>query len=65
MEGFCDICGNDIEVTMCCSGHDCGCMGMPTEPPVCSKECFDKYVEKYSKLKDDARTNKGTKATGN
>ena len=24
---------------MCCSGIDCGCMGMPTEPPYCIK-CF-------------------------
>ncbi len=24
----------------CCSGHECGCLGMPIEPPVCSEECF-------------------------
>ena len=20
---------------MCCSGHECGCQGLPTEPPLC------------------------------
>ncbi len=25
---------------MCCSGRDCGCMGMPTEPVICSPGCY-------------------------
>jgi len=33
-------CENEIaEPIMCCSGHECGCMGLPIEPPVCSTEC--------------------------
>lgn len=24
---------------MCCSGIECSCMGLPTEPPLCSVEC--------------------------
>jgi len=40
----CLICNRpvpDYEPEMCCSGSDCGCMGMPTEPCVCSRECWD------------------------
>ena len=40
-KGFCEICSYEIEVNMCCSGHECGCMGLPTEPPVCSEKCYD------------------------
>lgn len=25
------------KVPTCCSGRDCGCMGMPIEPPICDK----------------------------
>lgn len=32
----------DYDPKMCCDGFECGCMGQPTEPPVCSKECYDK-----------------------
>ena len=37
----CEICDKEIEVFICCSGYGCGCMGQPTEPPVCSNYCFD------------------------
>lgn len=30
------------EPKICCSGKDCGCMGMPTEPIVCSAHCYYK-----------------------
>ena len=34
-------CDNQIpEPEMCCNGYECGCMGQPIEPPVCSLECF-------------------------
>ena len=46
MKANCDICGTEIDVQMCCSGYMCGCQGMPTEPPVCSSECYDKYMNK-------------------
>ena len=38
----CLICGKpvlDYEPQMCCSGRECGCMGQPVEPCVCSIEC--------------------------
>jgi hypothetical protein len=44
----CIICNKpmpDYDPKYCCSSYDCGCMGMPTEPPVCSNECFDKLME--------------------
>lgn len=41
----CIVCGERFmgpEPVMCCNGRDCGCMGIPTEPIVCSKECYEK-----------------------
>ncbi len=35
------------EPARCCSGRDCGCMGQPIDPVVCSKECYDKVINKY------------------
>ena len=35
------------EPKMCCSGRDCGCMGLPIEPIICSKECYDKVLNRY------------------
>ena len=47
MKGKCVICGTEIEIRMCCSGIDCNCMGLPIDPPVCSKECEDEYFKQY------------------
>lgn len=41
----CIICGESFrgeEPKMCCSGRECGCMGLPIDPVVCSKECYEK-----------------------
>lgn len=46
MKSSCSICDVEIEVQMCCSGHQCGCMGMPVDPPVCSEKCYDAYMNK-------------------
>ena len=27
----------------CCSGRECGCMGLPIEPPLCDK-CWEKVT---------------------
>lgn len=35
----------EIEVRMCCNSSDCGCMGLPIDPPICSNECYDKLLE--------------------
>lgn len=47
MKGNCQICEAEIEVQMCCSGRDCGCLGLPVDPPVCDNpECWAKFKEK-------------------
>lgn len=52
VKAYCDICNIEIEVTMCCNGHQCGCMGLPVEPPICSEKCYDIFMsEKYQKEK--------------
>jgi len=49
MEGNCIVCGTEIEVRMCCSGRDCGCMGQPVEPPICSEKCYDELMNNRDK----------------
>lgn len=47
VELTCMVCGSKFmgpEPKMCCNGRDCGCMGLPTEPIVCSKECYEKGI---------------------
>lgn len=47
VELTCMVCGEKFmgpEPKMCCSGRDCGCMGLPVEPIVCSKECYEKGI---------------------
>jgi len=41
----CEMCGKRIpfEPQYCCSGIECGCMGMPVEPCICSKECWASF----------------------
>lgn len=51
MKSTCVICENEIDVQMCCNGIDCGCLGQPVEPPVCSEECYNKYMEHRVKVK--------------
>lgn len=57
MKGNCDICGAEIEIKMCCSGMQCGCMGLPIEPPVCSSlNCEAAYARKIRKYTQWANT---------
>jgi len=49
MKGNCEVCGKEIEIKLCCSGRDCGCMGLPTEAPVCSDECYTEFNRRYGK----------------
>jgi hypothetical protein len=51
MKSNCAVCETEIEVQMCCSGHECCCMGMPIDPPVCSNDCYDKYMGYRKKVK--------------
>ena len=42
--GSCVVCDkwvDDYDPKLCCSGFECGCMGQPTEPCVCSNGCWD------------------------
>jgi len=46
----CEKIVGDWEPNMCCSGRDCGCLGLPTNPPICdSDECYEKFMNKYKK----------------
>ena len=31
------------ELKGCCSGKDCGCLGLPINPPICSRTCWEEY----------------------
>jgi hypothetical protein len=47
VELSCMVCGTKFmgpEPQMCCSGRDCACMGLPVDPIVCSKECYEKGI---------------------
>lgn len=50
MKGYCLICEAEIEVQMCCSGRDCGCMGQPIDPPICSDKCYGIWEAKMKKI---------------
>lgn len=50
-KGNCEICEKEIDIRMCCSGRECGCMGQPIEPPVCSSECYDKFMKKIKETR--------------
>jgi hypothetical protein len=58
MKYDCIECGkplpDDYEPAMCCSGFDCGCMGQPTNPPICSAECWDKLMNRNRTSQTDA-----------
>ena len=44
----CYVCGKpvpDYEPQWCCNGSQCGCRGLPVEPPFCSGECEKKAME--------------------
>jgi len=47
--------GDEYDPQPCCSGHMCGCRGLPTNPPFCSPECMDNYgkVEKRETLSNN------------
>ncbi len=45
---YCWNCGK-VEIPepqTCCSGRECGCMGLPIDPPFCSKKCQEEYYTK-------------------
>lgn len=40
---------------MCCSGHECGCMGQPTNPCVCSKKCSNALLDNIGMEMEERR----------
>lgn len=49
---FCWCCKKkmpDWKPQYCCNGRECGCMGQPIEPPLCSAECWELGMEGYNK----------------
>lgn len=44
-------CNVEIEVNICCNAFDCGCQGLPTEPPFCSEKCFDEWMKNNNQPK--------------
>lgn len=54
----CEICGKpvpDYEPEYCCSGWQCGCMGVPIEPCVCSVECSNALFDHIGMPMDERR----------
>jgi hypothetical protein len=48
---YCAECTAELEENfdpmMCCSGRECGCRGMPTNPPFChDKPCYERYSQR-------------------
>lgn len=44
MKGSCMYCNTDIEMDFCCDGRECGCMGIPIDPPICQNDkCYEKF----------------------
>jgi len=49
----CQKCGNqvlDYQPQLCCDGRECGCLGLPLEPCICT-ECWDNYYINLLKIK--------------
>lgn len=49
----------DYDPKYCCSGEGCGCMGMPTEPCICSIECFNALMNGIGKSFEQRRKDAG------
>ena len=53
----CIICGKKIlnyKPEYCCNDRECGCQGLPIEPPLCeNKKCQDHI---YGKLENNSNT---------
>jgi hypothetical protein len=49
VELTCQVCGTKYrgpEPKVCCSGQDCGCLGQPIDPIVCSEKCYSKLLNR-------------------
>lgn len=64
MSHLCAICGKpvpDYDPTYCCDGRDCGCMGQPLEPCVCSYECCSAIYDHIGIPYEERRMKAGIK----
>ena len=62
MDNDCLICGKpvpDYVPQFCCSGRECGCMGLPTEPCVCSDRCWQALIDGIGSDYEQRRINAG------
>lgn len=45
----------DFVPKYCCNGLDCGCMGLPIEPCICSDKCWEALMKGIGKPYDERR----------
>lgn len=53
VELTCMVCGQTWmgeKPKMCCDGRECGCMGLPVDPVVCSEECYENGLKNGFKI---------------
>jgi hypothetical protein len=56
----CMVCNTEFEgpePVMCCSGRDCGCMGLPVDPIICSIKCYNNLPHMKNQ-KEQAKTDR-------
>jgi len=44
----CEVCGKTYKgeaPDQCCNGGECGCMGRPVDPMVCSEDCYNVLMQ--------------------
>jgi len=49
----------DYDPGFCCNGYECGCIGQPTEPCVCSDDCADALYNGIGKPYEQRRIDAG------
>jgi hypothetical protein len=56
----CIVCGDSFkgeEPKMCCDGSNCGCLGQPIDPIVCSENCFNNLPFRNNLKDEDVQAN--------
>jgi hypothetical protein len=62
IDNKCFICQKpvpDYRPQFCCNGIDCGCMGLPIEPCVCSDNCYVALMSGIGKPYNERREDAG------
>jgi hypothetical protein len=55
----------DYQPMFCCSGYECGCMGLPTNPQVCSQRCMTACLDGIGKTMEQRRIDAGIEVEAN